>query len=496
MTQRAIIAKILDVPDDKKQWRISSFDATNQIYVVNKLDTVKPDSPFQSLVGIIIDLNTQRVISRTPFIESVLTDSVEMFDENEYSFIDSVDVRETKFKVDKPDSSSKSQNVTFRYGLEGPVVRVFKINGKVYHSTSRQLDFSLSSWGGSRSIANLWQDLNSPVDTDLFDSDVECSPFVHSFILVHPDMMLGSHLDVKKGFLTYLGYEKFATRSVLKKAFPDKKIQDQVKVPVCTTDLKEATESQKCYKPVDLSLTDVQKHLDSGFSSSTEGRKENRLKSGEFVIMSVGSKPVCSIESRAYQWRCAMRGDDPSLYRRLCVLLENSKIGSNPQKHAEKMMAFFPAIKIHSLDFLKENLNDSFVFESLYDEKLGFFDTNHFLTPEDCFAQITHSFLAALPLNKRCLGLEYVFNYLEDRHNIVDFLIQAVKSRTVFDSSTAEGELLSKICRCVSELNGKRQVFKYVCSLNGTTLYSLFRIMNLVSETCSRPTVSDFLNFE
>lgn len=242
-------------------------------------------------------------------------------------------------------------NLKIKVGFEGPLIHVFKHGGKVYHSTRKRFDPSKSRWGNSKTFEQIYQELNGPSDEVLFDPSKNYSPYVHTFIMVHPHMLVCTKADVGTGYLVYLGPKKMY--SVEKNCpYPVEEVDGVLRVP----DTSSEVEVGKIYSPSVLTLEEANKHLLFGFSQGFEGYEylDPRTLPGEFVIIEdTETGSMYRIESPSYYWRSCMRNNNPNLLHRFYELLDFAYL-KNTQEDEKKYFENFPLLTIYEMSSLKE----------------------------------------------------------------------------------------------------------------------------------------------
>ena len=127
------------------------------------------------------------------------------------------------------------KNTIFKLGFEATVMRVYKHDGKVYHSTHRRLDASRSRWGASITFGDMYVQLGGPSNDVLFDEKKAYSPFCHIFLMVHPDILIATKANVGTGYLVYLGPKKMW--NIDSSPYPLEQVDTVVHLPVGTTEL-------------------------------------------------------------------------------------------------------------------------------------------------------------------------------------------------------------------------------------------------------------------
>ena len=138
--------------------------------------------------GVVVDIEVGKIICQSygyiPLVESDVVPLTSVF--NQESKDDkSLTFKDTNNNVHHllPDTWSIEQH------HEGFTLRVFKHKGIVYFSTMSKLDFSKSKWGTSKLFSEIYSSLNGPKAEDIFPYPGDYSPFVHIFLVCHPDIL-------------------------------------------------------------------------------------------------------------------------------------------------------------------------------------------------------------------------------------------------------------------------------------------------------------------
>jgi hypothetical protein len=318
---RTKVAKVLSIHEDPS-WTI---EVSENLCLVSSKKEVIPRYP--DIRGCVVDLNSEKVV--VPCygrITSVVTPMIH-FDQGKMTIEDS----EGESVV------LEQEKVRFSYGFEGPVLRVYKNNGKVYCSTNRRLDCTKSRWGTKKTFLEMFKELGGDVILEKAFNEKKYSSHFLTFIVVHPDMLLCTKQNVDHGYLVFLGSQRCL--------FPEdcpypldevdwttySSLKDKYEAPFITTDMFESAISCKLpYCPSSLNLDEVNRHLLVGYG--TKHSNDIRTGSGEFIIAYVGQDKSYSQErlfrfvSPAYDHRSRMRNEDPNLLHQFYCLSSDAHL--------------------------------------------------------------------------------------------------------------------------------------------------------------------------
>lgn len=225
----------------------------------------------------------------------------------------------------------------FRMGREGVVIKVFKHNGKVYLSSHKKVDVSKSNLGNSITFDKMYKNLGGPTD-ELFDPEADYSPYCHTFIVSHRDLLIASRINMIgcEGYLYYLGCKKMWETAPTTWV----KVEKEPRTPTCeiTTRILESD-----FIPLDA----ANHHLKYGWHPAEPCNVDPRLWSGEFVIgYDEANDRWYRFESTSYNFRLNLREKETNLrhgfYKHLTLALKASK--RNATEHLEQYNKIFPTI--------------------------------------------------------------------------------------------------------------------------------------------------------
>jgi len=239
-------------------------------------------------------------------------------------------------------------NVKFKVGYEGTLINIFKHDGVVYRSTRKRLDAERSRWGTSKTFMEMYYQLGGPSDEVLFDPMSKYSPWVHSFIIVHPDVLVVTKDNVGEGYLVYLGskrmysteYDECPYKQLRQDGTPfltDQEFLQDERVNAGWIDPISHTPTN-FLSPTSLTLEEANQHLLFGsYESFDHADLDRRMLPGEFVIVhqtdDQGHEKMLRVESHAYNWRSQMRDNNPNLLNRFFHLVSHSYTSGMIEKY-------------------------------------------------------------------------------------------------------------------------------------------------------------------
>lgn len=392
------IADILGI-DNTPDWDIFDFDQSANLYLVH-YNTNADMNKYGHIRGLVVDTNNKMIVCQSfGYTPSYVSSHIEGDgDHPEHIFFTC------------PDESQVHVNhQSIRIGYEGTIMRVFKHNGKVYHSTHRRLDSSKSRWGKSVSFMEMYNQLNGPKDTDLFSPEVEYSPYCYIFIMVHPDVLNVCKLNVGKGYLVYLGVNTMWDPSHPYngqegiRTFPVSHQVETSSVPVTISSS-------------DITLEQANKHLKYGFHDEGTTHVDPRVGNGEFIIIyEQGTNKLIRVNSPAYQWRLQMRDNNPNLLNRFYQLIDDSYIRTETEEGQVQYQNKFPifdgidvnAIR-QSIPLITPSVSSSFWIKNQVDR----------------LTNIWYCFLLSVPLHCQIQVTDMLDNFYKSQENIIKWLIR------------------------------------------------------------------------
>ena len=320
---RTKVAKVLSIHEDPS-W---TTEVSENLCIVSSKKEVIPRYP--DIRGCVVDLTTEKVV--VPCygrITSVLTPMIH-FDNGKMSVED----------IEGETVVLEQKNMRFSYGFEGPVLRLYKNNGKIYCSTNRRLDCTKSRWGTKKTFLEMFKELGGDkILENAFDSTKKYSSHFLTFIVVHPDMLLCTKQNVETGYLVFLGPQRCLYPEDCPYPIDDVDwytytgLKDRYQAPFITTDMFEAAIGSKIpFCPPSLTLDDVNRHLLVGYG--TKHSNDIRTGSGEFIIAYVNQEDsdyarerLFRFVSPSYDHRSKMRNEDPNLLHQFYCLSSEANL--------------------------------------------------------------------------------------------------------------------------------------------------------------------------
>ena len=475
MVKKTEIAPFLNLQPSDPFDIVSENDRLTMIHYRNDAD----EEEFGHLRGVVVDRQTGVTVATSyPYSIPTIAPYLALSDG----------------RVGFGDYSIPEDQLRIKIGSEGTLIHVFKHAGQIYRSTRKRLDPGKSRWGNSKTFGDMYWDLGGPQDNDLFSEDKDYSPYCHSFIMVHPDVLVASKEDVGTGYMVYLGPKKmWSTENC---PYPLDQVDDQIHFPetVTRSDLLNPENRVRVICPELADLEAANKHLLFGFYEGFEGYEnlDPRLLPGEFLILEDTSNgKMYRVESPAYAWRSAVRNNDPNLLHRFYELVDWTYVKEELafSKMFPVMMPYDPQMIQDCVPVVAWPNNEA--------EK-------HMMVPNDREGKlynIWEAFLMSVPLHRQAEVMGYHEQLVTRRNELSMWLMeqsQKLFQLTLSNFSRRAQDILTKTRsfaekaveqgKNIDRRTGKRQsveemtqrnIHNFLLKERGASLYRLIREMDL-----------------
>jgi len=338
-SNRDKIAKIINCQSES--WNIISSYVENgqQIHmispIVDKNGFISED--VAHLRGLVIDLKNSCICAKSYGHVSVAVESKLV--PNDRGIVElNVEGKIVTFDTEK--------NYRIIPGHNGVIIRVYKIGGKVYHSSNQRIDTSRSRWSGSDYFESLYHKLGGPSDDDLFPPECKNSPYCYIFVVVCKELLIYTKQDVGCGYVSYLGVEKMWSNRSSNCPYIKKNIETESREEFIKQLTEEGVDIRKypstiqsvsvmphqitkpfIFKCENMTLDEVNNHLSNGYYYDTSHYEDNRMRPGEFVHLFLYNKKkeiirCIEIRSESCQWRYNMRKENQNIEYQFYTLLD------------------------------------------------------------------------------------------------------------------------------------------------------------------------------
>jgi hypothetical protein len=435
--------------------------------------------------GVVLDKKTGNVVSYSyPHAQKFVLPTL--------ANIDGVVMLDKKTAI--PFSSLK-----IKIGFEGPLIQIFKHNGKVYHATRKRLDSGKSRWGNSKIFEEIWKELEGPSDDTMFNVNKKYSPYCHTFIMNHPDVLICTKDNVGRGNLIYLGPKQMYSTEPGKCPYPLEEVDTDLHVPNTVSLYEPGNENKSIHSPDHITLEEANKHLLFGFYEGFEGYQflDSRLLPGEFLILEdTNSKMMYRVESPSYAWRSAMRNNNPNFLHRFFELLDLAYL-RNTAEDEKKYMDMVPILTTYDVDSLRSNLSGNpMIVWPQNTEVVELIPTNK----DAKLYNIWQCFLVSVPLCRQLMVVEFFEHLLKRRDEVTNWIVDLsskmdkidilkfsprvqdilMKTRSFAAEKVRRGENVdrrTKVVRTVEELTVEN-IRNFISKEKGSSLYRIIREMD------------------
>lgn len=438
---KSIIAKVLGI-ENSAAWEIVSSEPEHNLYMVHH----KPEAnlrEYGEVRGVVVDTKAETIVSRSyGYTPTIVTNQLTVQEGSGNLHL--VDELGSEHVLDPA-------RLRLKTGFEGTVINIFKHDGIVYRATRKRLDSTRSRWGASRTFMDMYWALGGPSDEVLFDPNSKYSPYSHSFIIVHPEVLIVSKDNVGDGYLVYLGpkqmwspdYDECPYKQTQKDGslFPNITqemfsadprvdagwIDDTVHVPETVTNMNDnvsRTQGHAIFSPHNLSFAEANKHLLFGFYNPFEGydKLDQRMLPGEFVIIhqldeTGATQKMLRVQSVSYNWRMAMRDNNPNLKHRFFQLVNGSYIKYDTAEGKKRYDSLYPNFTAYDQQSIKNQINTDgpyVVWPQSDPEALG--------NKESLMYNIWLAFLNSVPLANQKSVVNYIDYLYNKRGELITWL--------------------------------------------------------------------------
>lgn len=529
------IASILHIPVSDA-WDIYSDQPDKHLYLVHYNQDANM-ARFGELRGIVVDIVARTKVCQSFGYTPVATSS---------QLVPSTDGNYHLIDTNQQEHILTPNQVAIKLGFEGTVIRVFKHAGTVYHSTHRKLKPTNSKWGDSIPFLEMYEKLNGPADDKLFNPQSAYSPYCHIFLMVHPSVLVATKQNVGSGYLVYLGARQMWTTDYATCPYKQTRatgepfvtpeefdadprpnagyIDPNLYEPHLVQELPAQITQPVTFHPFDLDLTAANKHLRYGFYDPfDDATLDPRLGTGEFIMLYINPSgnrytvaadgvprtetagasslipenlQLLKVQSKAYQWRSDMRGNNPNLRNRLFQLLNGSYIRTETPEGYNDYVSRFPLLTPYSPESVVELVREQPLI--VWPQEEGEVPLTN---PNERYANIWRGFLMSVPLNRQVVVAELYPQVLTERDQVVTWLqeldeaddlnnvylsgpqfdrakglIRAARSRAQL--RTDKGENLTRSGEVLSlETLSQGTIRKFIYNEEGSSLYNLVRAM-------------------
>ena len=487
---RTTVSEILKISDDDS-WNI--VDTDGDLVMIHYDHDSADLSIYGRLRGVVVDIKRHvQVADSYGYTPTSVNDSLIPDNENKLVLVDQSGLTH-RVNLDDP-------NFSIKYGLEGVLIRVFKWNGKIYHSSHRRFDVSRSRWGDSLPFLTIYKMLGGPEGNELFSEDEMFSPYVHFFLAEHPGLLHVTKNQVGTGFLYHLGFRKMWSVDPIGSPFrtTDQKgnprlvsgqtvqswsqdtrenvgfVNSTIYIPKTRSTIPTFIKFEERVKSgaspeiislPDLSIGEANTLLRYGYYKPyNDATTDFRLRTGEFVVIYKSDGTLLRVESGAYRWRANTTDDNPNRRHRFYQLTDAAtRLYPN---HLERFRRLFPPMNIHKVEHIKTVLSKGpiLLWNQLQGEPNGksrvkLDDSqdsnklNELRTLEKRIYNVWACLLIASPVNRQAEVVDYYQQYFTDQKLVIDWISKLRKEG--YPEGVEEPE--SKLVTIIDRVNRQTQ---------------------------------------
>lgn len=490
------IAEILGI-ELSNQWEITDGHPDEGLYLVHY--TSESDlNQYGHIRGLVVDVEAKTVVCRSyGFTPTAIQDELKVEVDGKYHI---PDIYGNEHVVDP-------SRVQIKMGFEGTIMRVFKHNGNVYHSTHRRLTTTRSRWGNSIPFEEMYHQLNGPKDEELFNPASDYSPYCHLFLMVHPDVLNVTKDQIGSGYLVYLGPKQMWSvdldtcpyKQLTETGEPmglnwgeDRRpnggwIDDTLYLP--QTLPEDNRGSPGTISPLNLNLEEANYHLRYGFYEKPEIEPiDQRIGTGEFVMLYKMNEAgqiegLLKVESPAYQWRLEMRDNDPNLKHRFYQLVNGSYINTDTAEGMAFYRSRYPILHRHDYVDILSHLEREGPFISWPGQ-----DVTEIKNRDDRMYNIWMCYIISVPIHRQ---MEVALMYQElqrDRMDVIKWLqsLDVIENLDSIDSLRAQNIIKAARQLAHQKMSDSKSsmanlvkdiIRNFIFKEEGTSLYRLVKAM-------------------
>ena len=419
---REIVADVIGLEDQKKNWIITDVDSQNRIVLVHYRQDADMKL-FGRIRGLAINIDERKIVAESFGYTPVATTTDLTVKNNGFSLTDDTGEKH-RYEL---------KDVVMKIGFEGVVIRVFKAKGKVYFSTHRRLNTEKSKWGSSDTFMSIYRRLGAPSAETLFPGEALDSRWCYIFLLVDPMLLIGSRQDVKSGYVVHL-----QTRAMWTGEDPAVELKSVSTFPV-------PTGVDELYRARPLYYSQALHHLHHGFYTPVAlpdietklagTAADERVGNGEFLIIhtrDANGQPqdMLKVCSTAYKWRMDIRNNMPSLRRCFYGLLNLARINASDREGVKEIQNVIPITAPATIAQLKEvTAGDTpDINLAIYTSASEILNLGLLAKRTNRFDAIWRAFFISVPQSRRVELYTIYQRYYTDLAALIDFLLQKYKT--------------------------------------------------------------------
>lgn len=386
------LGEVLGVPSTEG-WEV--LDKKGDLHLVHYKDEAKYD--LGHLRGAIVNLKTKRVVTPSfGYTSAAVCPELPQPVDGSLHFVDENGV-EHKFDADK---------VQIKRAFEGVGLRLMRVNGEFIVATFRKLNTERSHWGGLN-FREAYFAAGGWTEDQLFDVSKPHSSTVHSVIVVHSGLQVGSKQVINKPFLVHVGTQEMDLGFPADEVTVGKNISGSPEMPA-------AVDSSFVHTPLNLTVEEANNHLRFGYHGPQEFY-DYRQYTGESLILCQREGEhvhTLRVNSPSFDWRLKLRFNNPNIRNQFYHLTTRVSRPFDENNFHQFLSAFVPYTRMSKAK-LEEALKQGPLAQ--FDLSPQTVSPQNYPTLEDRVFVVFMNFLISLPPSVQQEHLNLFENYIQDR---------------------------------------------------------------------------------
>lgn len=412
-TARAKIAGCLGIPDSEDVWTIVDSLGKN-VHLISPNKKLLPK--YATLKGIAIDISTSTYVIQS-FPHTSFARAEELVPDNRGI----ISVKDNYGNV----LELLAEGLRCQPAVEGAIVNIGLYDGKVLFATGSKFDAQSATRGRSLPLGAAYLQGGGPSFETLFDiaGGKKYGAYVYSFLVTGHGWTTATNMSYEDACVVLLGVFKNWDAS----SCPHQK-------EMCDFELRYSSKSAGVFKGMpgsldeegespaivyslpEMSLAEANRFLLCGYScAKPEDAKKHHplLRQGEGVVLQDTRGVRVQVNSPAYSWRRAMRGEETSLNCEYFSRTDDAKL-SQPEFDLR-----YPPFVAMDFDILACGIEDGHdLLEWPAEGKLML----PRVTEEERLYVIQSAFMISCPVNEQILTINLAEDFINARKKLVDDL--------------------------------------------------------------------------
>lgn len=445
------VKEILDLPDIRGWSVLDHKDNLALIHYDDDADMAQ----YGELRGIVVDTQNRCMVANsfgcTP---TAIASHLEMDEERVIHVTDQNNLVHS-FPV---------ETTTITRVFEGVVLRAIWHNSKLHLISHKKLDPSRSRWGPSSSFTEMWEEASGPKAEDLFDTSRPYSSTCYVFLVVHPQLLVGTRQSIQAPYIVHL------STNAMPVSYPADQVAPGRMTIETDSDITSQVTTPFIHSPLSLTLESANYHLKYGYYHASDPEDIRQL-TGEAVIMwreeDGEIMDIVKVHSPAYEWRCQMRGNNHNIRNQFYSLLniaypDIARDDANWQRLQDRLI-LLPRYSASSIAELY-NQNGSILLipqTEVFREDYG--------TRDDRIYLLWMNYLLSLPSNHQASVLNLYTEFESDRKEAIAW-VQDIERRQEKIEDTEYADCIKRIIKSSRRLARQRMQEGNNRSVRGATM--------------------------